>query len=332
MRRRIVADMAAECVIGVDLGGTKLLAGAVGHDLGVHHRALRPAAGLDQRQLVESLVEAVEETRAAAGRDIAAVGFGIPCLIDQARGMALMAVNLPIADLPFRDVMAERLGLPVFIDNDANVAALAEHRFGAARGARHAVVLTVGTGIGGGLVLDGRIYRGAVGAGAELGHTVIDLDGPLCQGNCPNRGCLEAVASGSALGREAERLADERPDSAFARARNSGREVTGVMVTELAHDGDAEAREALEIVGRRLGVGIANFVNLFNPEVVVIGGGVVAAGDLLLGPARDEMAKRALPSLVELVRIVPARFAHEAGMVGAAALAFDALERAGNPP
>lgn len=324
-----MADVAAECVIGVDLGGTKLLAGVVDRDLGIHHRALRPALGVDQAELLDSIVEAVEESRAAAPSEVTGVGFGIPCLIDQERGMAVMAVNLPIADLPFRDLMAERIELPVFIDNDANVAALAEHRYGAAQGARNAVVLTIGTGVGGGLVLNGEIFRGTVGAGAELGHMVVDMDGPPCQGNCPNHGCLEAVASGNALSREAARIAAERPSSEFGRALASGRELTGILVTELAHDGDPDARGALELIGRRLGVGIANFVNLFNPEVVVIGGGVIAAGDLLLEPAREEMLARALRPSRDLVRIVPARFAHEAGMVGAAALAFDGLERGG---
>lgn len=314
-------------MIGVDLGGTKLLAGAVDSDLGVHHRALRPALGVSASALLDLVVDAVEEARAAAPSQPQAVGFGIPCLIDQERGMAVMAVNLPLADVPFRELMAERLGLPVVLDNDANAAALAEHRFGAARGARNAVMLTIGTGIGGGLILDGALFRGSTGAGAELGHVTVDLDGPRCQGNCPNRGCLEAVASGTALAHEARRLAEERPDSALGSALAGGREITGLLVTELAHDGDAAARSAVELIGRRLGVGIASFVNVFNPEVVVVGGGVLAAGELLLEPARAEVAARALRPSRDIVRIVPARFGHEAGMIGAATLAFDSLVR-----
>ena len=321
--------MAVGCVIGVDLGGTKLLAGAVERDLGVHHRALRPALGVSASALVDLVIDAVEECRNAASVPVEAVGFGIPCLIDQERGMAVMAVNLPIVDVPFREIMSERLGLPVFLDNDANVAALAEHRYGAARGTRNAVMLTIGTGIGGGLVLDGELFRGSTGAGAELGHMVVDLDGPRCQGNCPNHGCLEAVASGTALAREARRLGEEQPDSALGAALAAGREITGLLTTELAHDGDASAREALAVVGRALGVGIANFVNLFNPDVVGVGGGVLAAGDLLLEPARAEVAARALRPSRDVVRIVPARFGPEAGMVGAATLAFDGL--AGRP-
>jgi glucokinase len=189
-------------------------------------------------------------------------------------------------------------------------------------------VLTIGTGIGGGLILDGQIYRGSVGAAGELGHTVIDYNGPPCHGNCPNRGCVEALASGTALAREAVRLAAERPESGLAAAAEKGYALAGPLVTELAHDGDAAALEALELIGSRLGVAIANFVNTFNPEVVVIGGGVMAAGELLLEPARTVVAQRALPPSRDEVRIVAAELGIEAGMVGAAILAFDRLAEA----
>lgn len=317
--------MAAGCVVGVDLGGTKLLAGSVDAELNVHHRARRVAQGLEQAALVELVRDAVEEVVTATPDEVVGVGFGIPCLIDRRTGVAVMAVNLAIDDLRFGDVMAERLGLPVWVDNDANCAVLAEHRHGAARGASEVVLLTIGTGIGGGLVLGGEVYRGAVGAGAELGHCVVELDGPPCQGQCPNRGCLEAVASGTALAREAQRLAGERTDSALARTLASGAQLTGMLTTELAHQGDPSAREAVALIGRRLGVGIANYVNIFNPEVVVVGGGVVAAGELLLGPARAEVAARALRPSRDVVTVVPARFGAEAGMIGAAVLAMEGL-------
>jgi glucokinase len=317
--------MPARRTIGVDMGGTKLLAGAVGAGLEVHHRTQRALRGLDQQTLLDAAVDAVEETRAAAGDEVAAVGFGIPCLFDRRTGKAVIAVNLPLADIAFADVMAERLGLPVFVDNDANVAALAEHRAGAAQGIDEAVVLTIGTGIGGGLILRGELYRGAIGSGAELGHMVIDMDGPPCQGSCPNHGCVEALASGTALEREAARIAEERPDSGLGRALHAGRALTGPLVTELAHDGEESAIEVLTLIGRRLGVAIASFVNIFNPQVVVIGGGVIAAGELLLEPARAEVAVRALTPSKDEVEIVPAHFGDEAGMIGAAQLAFDGL-------
>ena len=317
--------MPARRTIGVDMGGTKLLAGAVDEGLGVHHRTQRTVAGLDQATVIEIAVDAVNEARDAAGGEVVAVGFGIPCTFDFRTGIAVQAVNLNLASVPFADIMAERLDLPVFVDNDGNVAAIAEHRAGAAKGASEVVLLTLGTGIGGGLILRGQPYRGAIGAAAELGHVVIDLDGPPCQGNCPNRGCLESLASGTALAREALRIASERQESALGQALARGREMVGPLVTELAHDGDEAALEVLTLIGSRLGVGLANYVNIFNPQVIVIGGGVIAAGELLLEPARREVARRALQPGRDQVKIVAAHFGVEAGMIGAAAIAFDGI-------
>ncbi|MGI9184643.1 MAG: ROK family protein [Solirubrobacteraceae bacterium] len=317
--------MPARRAIGVDLGGTKLLAGAVDQGLAVHHRVQRSVTGLDPRALLDVVVAAVTEVRDAVGADVEAVGFGIPSLIDRRTGIARVAINLPLANVAFADIMAERLGLPVFVDNDGNAAAIAEHRAGAAQGASEAIVMTIGTGIGGGLILRGEPYRGAVGFAGELGHIVIDRNGPPCQGNCPNHGCVETFASGTALAREALRLAGERPGSGLAQAHAQGRELAGPLVTELAHDGDEAAREAIALVGSALGVAIASLLNIFNPEVVVVGGGVIAAGELLLAPARAEVAHRILAPTRDAARIVAARFGVEAGMIGAAAMAYDGL-------
>lgn len=326
-----MAGVAEDCVIGVDLGGTKLLAGAVDGDLAVHHRTNRPVLGLDQAELVEMIADAVQEIRTAVDAEIRAVGFGIPCTFDSRTGIAVQAVNLPLKDIAFADVMAERLELPVVVDNDANCAVLAETRAGAGRGCSEVVLLTLGTGIGGGLVLGGRVYRGWVGGGAELGHMVVEMDGRPCQGNCPNWGCLESVASGSALVREASLSVARRPDTALGRALEAGRELTGPLITELARDGDPVARDAIEAIGRALGVGVANLVNIFNPQVVVIGGGVSAAGELLLAPAREVMLRRALAPNKELVRVEEAHFGAEAGLIGAALLARESGEAATAP-
>ncbi len=273
-------------------------------------------------------VEAVSEARESAGAEIAAVGFGLPALIDQRTGKVVVGVHTPLADLAFADLMAERLGVPVFVDNDGNNSALAEHRAGAARGTLDAVVLTLGTGIGGGLILGGRIYRGARGGAGELGHMEINFDGEPDGDNCPGRGCAEMYASGRALGREANRLAAERPDSGLARVVAEGRPLLGPLITELAHDGDPAAIEAVQLIGGRLGVVITSLVNIFNPEIVVVGGGVIAAGELLLASARAVVAERTFPFFHEGLRIVPARFGVEAGMIGAAALAYDGLAAA----
>jgi glucokinase len=319
--------MSAGCVIGVDLGGTKLLAGVVDSDLNVHHRVFRHAReGKGTEQLLDALVGAVEEAREAAGGEVRAVGFGIPSLVDARSGVASTTVHLPLRNVPFRDVMAERLGIPVAVDNDANAAMVAEHRRGAAAGARTAALLTLGTGIGGGIVVDGQLVHGAAGGAGEWGHMVIDVNGPLC--TCGNRGCLEMLVSGTALGREAMRVAQELPDSGFGRALEAGRELSGMLATELAHDGDPVARDVVASVGRYLGVGISNIVNVLNPEIVVVGGGVIAAGDLLLEPARKVVAERALAPSRDQVRIVSARFGDASGMIGAAILAMDLVATA----
>jgi glucokinase len=309
-------------VIGIDAGGTKLLGGVVDEGLVVHHRVHRTWRGADRSETLDIIFDAVEEVRAAAP-DVAAVGFGIPALVEASTGVARWSTHLPLADVRFRDVMSERIGLPVIVDNDANAALVAESRLGAARDVSHAVLVALGTGIGSALLLDGRIYRGARGLGAEIGHMVIDLHGPDCQGNCPGRGCLEVMASGSTIGREGNAAAVALPESALGRRLAAGQEITGGIVTELAHAGDAAAVDVLNQIGRRLGYGLVGVVNVFNPEKVVIGGGAIAAGELLLGPARAVVEERALPPMGELVSIVGTEFGDESGMLGAALMALD---------
>jgi glucokinase len=283
------------------------------------------STGQTEDELVELLVREVNEAHEACP-EAAAVGLGIPATIDQRNGFAVGAVNLPIADLPIRELIAERVELPVFLDNDANVAALAEYLYGAAQGKPNTVMLTVGTGIGGGLILGGEVYRGATGAGAELGHTVIQVDGPPCQGNCPNHGCVEALASGTALGREGRAAAESAPDSAIGKLLADGGEVDGRAVTDAALAGDATAIEVFELIGSRLGVACSSFANIFQPDAIVIGGGVIAAGDLLLDPVRREVRARALRPMNE-TPVLAATLGNDAGMIGAAALARIELER-----
>ena len=296
-------------MIGVDLGGTKILAGVVDRDGAVERRRETPTPLDSQEELLRGVADAVEDVLAD---DVAAIGCGIPSTIDQRSGRAVTSVNIPLADLDLRTWMRERFGLPVGIDNDANAATLAEWAHGAGRGTRHMVMLTLGTGIGGGLILDGRPYRGSIGAGAELGHIVIDIDGPRCQGACPGHGHLEVLASGHA--------ATEAARAAFGTAADAHR------IVRLANEGDRTAIDILTNLGRRLGAGIATFVNVFNPELVVVGGGFSAAGDYLLGPARDFVAREALEPARDLVRIVRAELGTAAGLVGAGLVAFEALD------
>lgn len=313
--------------IGVDLGGTKMLLGVLDGDSKTVWESRERSAGEAEDELVELLVREISEARSQRP-GIEAVGMGIPATIDHEKGLAVAAVNLPIENLPIRDLVVERTGLPTFVDNDANVAALAEHLFGAARGAQNAVMLTIGTGIGGGLILGGEIYRGSTGAGAELGHVAIQLDGPACQGNCPGHGCVETLASGTALGREGRAAAESHPDSALGKLLAGGGKIDGKAVTVAAQEGDETAIGVFDLVGGRLGVALAGFANIFEPEVIVIGGGVIAAGELLLAPARRELEARALRPM-NRTPVVPAELGEDAGMIGAAAMARIELEKAG---
>ena len=298
-------------VIGVDLGGTKILAGVVDRTGTVFARAQRPTPRSSQSDLLAALDEVVGELLAGEPR-VAALGFGIPSTIDQRHGRAVVSVHVPLADLDFRDRMASSFRLPVGIDNDANAAAIAEWALGAGRGTRHMVMLTLGTGIGGGLILDGRPYRGSIGAAAELGHIVVEHDGRPCGGTCTGRGHLEALASGTTAD---ELAADEYGAGADAHE-----------LVRRAAAAEPVARKLLADIGRRLGSGIGTLVNVFNPELVVVGGGFAAAGDLVLAPAREIVHREALAPARDLVRIVPAQLGPDAGMVGAALVGFEALE------
>jgi glucokinase len=300
-----------DLVIGVDLGGTKIAAGAIDRRGAVTERTERPTPTSSEEDLLGALDEVVEQISEAAG-GVEALGFGIPSTIDQRSGRAISSVHVPLTGIDFRARMGERFELPVAIDNDGNAAAIAEWKLGAGAGARDLIMLTLGTGIGGGLILDGKPYRGSMGAGAELGHMVLKYDGPPCIGSCPGRGHFEALASGTA---------------ADAVARSVlGEDATGHDLVRLAFEGDARATDALAGIGRILGAGLASLVNVFNPEVIVIGGGLGKAGELLLGSAREVVAQEALTPARDLVRIVPAELGAGAGLIGAGLIAFELLD------
>ncbi len=309
----------------MDLGGTKMLVGVVGDGPTVFHRNIATSHGRTQDEVIDLLVR---ELRAAiaARPEVAAIGLGVPCTIDRRRGVCVNAVNLPLADVPLRDLIAEAIGLPTSMDNDANVAVLAEHRHGAARGTTNVAMLTIGTGIGGGLIIDGHPYRGSSGAGAELGHIVIAADGPPCQGSCPNRGCVESLASGTALAREGRAAAEAHPDSALGKVLAAGWPIDGHAIVAAASTGDGSALEVLDLVGRRIGTALSGIANALDPDVILLGGGVVAgAGKMLLEPARDELRSRALPPQ-NRVPVKAAALGEEAGMLGAATLALEELD------
>jgi glucokinase len=295
--------------IGVDVGGSKILAGVVSREGDVVRREGRPTIAASQEELLADLDEVVE---ALNGDDVAALGFGLPSTIDQRTGRAVSSVHIPLADLDFRDRMAERFGLPVAIDNDGNAAAIAEWKLGAGRGASNIVALTLGTGIGGGLILDGRPYRGSVGAAAELGHIVLDYGGVACGDGCTGHGHFESLAAGPAAGAAAVRRFGEGADAR--------------RLVEAARAGDQGALDDLTEIGHRLGAGIASLVNVFNPELVIIGGGFAEAKDLFFDSMRETLEVEALRPARDLVRVVPAQFGAEAGMIGAALVGFEALD------
>ena len=286
-------------VIGVDLGGTKILAGVVDADGRVERTLEVPTPTSSQDELVDALVEVVEELRTP---EVVAAGFCLPTRIDQVTGLAIGAVNIPLHRLSLPDGLGPRIGLPVGAVNDGSGAALAELRLGAGRGASNLVMLTLGTGVGGGVVIDGELYYGW----SELGHMVIVVDGEPCGGACTGRGHVEAYCSGTAADRVAQRE-------------------LGPGAT--AHDLVATAHPALEQIGHYLGAAIGSLVNIFDPEVVVVGGGFgLAAGELLLGPARPMILQEALAPAGETVRLALAELGTEAGMFGAALVAFEALD------
>ena len=315
-------------VVGVDVGGTKV--------------AVAPVEGAEAVAPVEAPTDLTSPVALLAGieacvREVEqrsgmpdAIGVGVPSQIDYASGQVLSSVNIPLEGVPLRDELGRRFGVPVYVDNDANCAALAEAQLVEDAPAHELVMLTLGTGVGGGVVIDGRIFRGATGLGAELGHVVVESNGPHCPGACPNRGCLEALCSGTALERDATELGRDLPGSALGRAFADKQRVTGREAVAAAEDGDPDAKELVSRLGRYLGVGIAGLVNTFEPEYVVVGGGLSRAAHLFLRTAEDEAARRALPALFERVEIGLARGGAHAGVIGAGVLALQESARKGD--
>jgi glucokinase len=304
--------MSGKHTIGIDLGGTKILAGVVtreGEVLRWHQRATSLES---QDALVGELEAAIAEV---IGDDICAIGLGVPGPLDLEAGRTYDMVNLPFHDFPLRDHMTRRFGLPVGLDNDANAAAIAEWRVGAARGVDDLIMLTLGTGLGGGVISRGRPFRGARGAGVELGHVVIVHDGRPCQGRCTGRGHLEPYVTGLAATRAAQ--------DAF------GPGADAQLLVELANGGDASARAILADIGAHLGSGMGSFANIFEPALIVIGGGFgVAAWEHLIGSAESIMRREALRPMRDEVRVVRAELGTDAGLIGAGFVAFEAFDAA----
>lgn len=315
--------------IGIDLGGTKILTGLVnerGQVIAEDYRKTRAKRGQDFviGAIADSALQAMHNGGCSPS-DIQAVGIGVPGPVDTDEGIVTLPPNLPgWHNVPIRQMVEERLGIPTFLDNDANAAALGEFLFGAGRGSTNMIYVTVSTGIGGGFVLDGRLYHGADGAAGEIGHVTILPRGPHC--GCGNRGCLEAVASGTAIAREGRELVARGIPTLISKLAGGDPEsVSAKLVADAAQQGDSEANEIIQEAMSYLGVGIANLVNLLNPEIIVIGGSLIKLGDILFGPVRRAVDRRAFPIASHRVQIMPAELGDQVGMCGAAAVAFQAL-------
>lgn len=318
--------MSRDLVLGVDLGGTKILTVLAGREGDVLARVKVPTgAGLGREHVIDQIVATVQAALRRAGvtaGSVRAVGMGVPGPVDAVRGLVHFAPNLGWRDVPLGEMMRRRLDLPVYMDNDANLAALGEYRYGAGRGAGDMVYLTVSTGVGGGLILGGRVYRGAGGGAGEAGHITVAEDGPVCR--CGNRGCLEALASGTAMARRARALVDEgRGAGILAAAGGDPGNISAAVVARSARAGDAAALEIMRDAGRYLGIAVAGLVNLLNPAAVVLGGGVMESADLFWQPMLEQVQRRALPSSLAAVRVTRAALGGEAGALGAVALAAE---------
>jgi glucokinase len=314
-------------VVGVDVGGTKVAVAAV-DGVSVRDSIERPTALGSTAALLDGVEEAVRLLIGRVGQP-AAIGVGVPSQIEYATGTVETSVNIPLTGVPLRAELARRFGLPVVVDNDANCAALAEAHI---LGEDHLVMLTLGTGVGGGVVIGGRTFRGAHGLGAELGHFTLNADGPPCPGNCPNRGCIEAYCSGQALERDAAEMAADRPDSRLARCIGEDGRVSGPELVGAAEEGDPDALLLFDNFARMLGVALAGYVNVFEPDRLAIGGGLSRASDLFLDRAMREAQARALPALWRRTTIALTQGGAHAGVIGAAVLAAQELDRDTDSP
>jgi glucokinase len=303
-------------VLGVDVGGTKVAVAAV-DGVTAADRAERGTVTTSTDALLDGVEHVIREVIRKAGEP-EGIGVGVPSQIDFATGTVETSVNIPLAGVPLREELGRRFDVPVFVDNDANCAALAEAHI---VGARHLVMLTLGTGVGGGVVIDGLTFRGAHGLGAEMGHMTVNPDGPPCPGNCPNHGCLEAYCSGQALERDATELANDKSDSSLAARLGPDGKVSGRELVSAADARDPDALLLMERFARMLGVGIATYVNVFEPERLAIGGGLSRASHLFFDRAVREAGSRALPALWRRVSIALAEGGADAGVIGAGVLA-----------
>ncbi|HUW32246.1 MAG TPA: ROK family protein [Planctomycetota bacterium] len=321
--------MGKEYAIGIDLGGTFIKGGVIdlkGKVLG--STSIETQAGKGPDVVLERMAELsrqVVQIAKISWDQVKCVGVGTPGPLSRAKGIVYTAPNLPgWENVRVVKVLKRKLHKPVFLENDANAAAYAENWVGAGRGASSMIILTLGTGIGGGVVLEGDVWHGRDDAAGELGHMSINFDGPKC--NCGSYGCIEAYASAPATVRRALDGIEQGKRTSLRKLLGKNGEITAKDIYVAAVGGDKFALRTIQSTGKLLGIAVANFVNIFNPELVVLFGGLAGAGDMLFDPVRDEVRRRALKPAADTVRIVPARLGGNAGIIGAAGCALRALE------
>ncbi|HVD69417.1 MAG TPA: ROK family protein [Actinomycetota bacterium] len=323
-----VGSSPGACAVGIDVGGTKIASLLVDRNGAILDRDVRPTPAHEQ----EATLQAMEaSSRAVVTAEVAAIGISAAGLVEAGTGIMRYAPNLSWRDAPLVERIGGTFGLPTVADNDNNAAAWGEYRFGIGRGHANILLVGVGTGIGGGIIADGALLRGAHGFAAEIGHTIVEPDGPVC--GCGNHGCWEQLASGSAIVRDARAAVMKHPHSLLVKLSGGDpAHVTGSMVTEAARQGDTVSRGILNEVGHRLGQGIAGLVNVLDPELVIVGGGVSEAGDLLLAPARTAYSRSVEGGAFRPdVPILAASLVNDAGGIGAATMAFELLDRSREP-
>jgi len=326
-----LGEDADDLILSIDLGGSKILTAVTnsqGKILSLDHGITPAKKG--HEAVIQSIWESAYHALEQADVDISeltAVGIGAPGLSNPETGILFTSPNLPgWRDIPLRDIMQEKLGKKTFVINDANAAALGEFYFGAARGVRNFIYITLSTGIGGGIIIDGKIYGGAIGAAGEVGHMTIDDDGPVC--NCGNRGCWETLASGTALAREArQRIKEGVRTSILEYAEGDVGKVTAQVIHNAAEQGDDLAEELIARTSYYVGVGLANLINIFNPELIVIGGGLSNIGDMLLKPAFKVAEERAFKEAFQAVRFASPELGRNSGVLGAAAFALQEMKK-----
>lgn len=318
----------SDWVMGIDLGGTKISCGVMdpGGKIALSRTIQSPSQ--DQELMVEALISLIRDmldTSVKASLYPKAIGIGAAGFILQPEGIVLESPNIHWTQVELKRVVSDAIGLPVLVDNDANVAALGEKFAGICNGVDDFVYLTLGTGIGGGICIGGEIYRGHRGTAAEIGHMIVDPDGPMC--GCGRRGCLEALASGTALEREAARLALKYPDSVLNYSRQEGTEsIIGEAVAEAALAGDRAALEAFSYVSHYLGIAIVSLIHIFDPQLVVLGGGMARSGRLILDGVREVVQARGIPSCTEGTEVVLSSLGTDAGIIGAAVYAWEGIK------